>query len=342
MSHEGVTQAPKEGAKAGTVPASVQRELLANLVLVREFELACERWWNAGEPLVGEFHLSLGQEAFAVGACMAAQPTDPICPSIRGMGVYLCRGVSMVPLIASFLERRGSISEGRWAHWHTPVVERNILPQTGMLGSGLVTAAGVAMAQKLRKSRRVVLGMLGDGTTNTGYFHEGVNLAAVMRLPIVIVIENNQYAISTPISSMAMVRNLSERAAGYGIPGVTVDGTDVVAVYLAIRDAVERARQGGGPTLVELKAYRWGGQTLKDPDRTRPSEEKAAARARCPVAQLRQKLTANAGLTDAEFDALVARTQANIKQAEAEARGLAPIAPPPEPAIMRAFDPYAA
>jgi len=344
MSHERMkeAQAPGRAPEAGAVSTALQREMLAKLVLVREFELSCERWWNAGEPLVGEFHLSLGQEAFAVGACAAAEPTDPICPSIRGMGVYLCRDVPMVPLIASFLEREGGISGGRWAHWHSPVEDRNILPQTGMLGSGLVTAVGVAMAQKLRKSRRVVLAMLGDGTTNTGYFHEGVNLAAVKRLPIVVVIENNQYAISTPISSMAMVHNLSERAAGYGIPGITVDGTDVVAVYLAIGAAVERARDGGGPTLVELKAYRWGGQTLKDPDRVRPAEEKAAARARCPVALLRQKLAASGALTGAEFDSMVAQARARIEDARAEARALAPIAPPAEPAILRTLDPYAA
>lgn len=320
----------------------MQREMLAKLVLVREFELACERWWKAGVPLVGEFHLSLGQEAFAVGACMAAERSDPICPSIRGMGVYLCRGVPMVHLIASFLERQGGISEGRWAHWHTGVEESNILPQTGMLGSGLVTAVGVAMAQKLRKSPHVVIGMLGDGTTNTGYFHEAVNLAAVKRLPIVVVIENNQYAVSTPIGSMALVQNLSERAAAYGIPGVTVDGTDVVAVHRTIREAIERARHGDGPSLVELKAYRWGGQTLKDPDRTRPPEEKAAARARCPIVQLRQKLTAAGALTDPDFDSIVATARASIEEAEAQARALPPIAPPGESMIVRALDPYAA
>lgn len=342
MSIEGVKDPNRSmDGGAGPVPAAMRRAMLEKLVLVREFELTCERWWNSGEPLVGEFHLSLGQEAFAVGTCMAAEPEDPICPSIRGMGVYLCRGVSMVALIASFLEREGGISEGRWAHWHSPAADCNILPQTGMLGSGLVTAVGVAMAQKLRASGRVVVGMLGDGTTNTGYFHEGINLAAVKELPIVIVIENNQYAISTPITSTTRVRDLSQRAAGYGIPGVTVDGTDVVAVYLAIRDAIERARGGGGPTLVELKAYRWGGQTLKDPDRTRPSDEKAAARLRCPIVRLKQQMVTNAELTESDFAAIEAQTRASIKQAETRARGLAPIAPPAESDMLRVLNPYA-
>lgn len=323
------------------VPGPMRREMLEKLILVREFELACERWWTSGVPLLGEFHLSLGQEAFAVGTCMAAEFEDPICPSIRGMGVYLCRGVPFLPLIASFLERDGGISGGRWAHWHTPVTECNILPQTGMLGSGLVTAVGVAMAKKLQKSRQVVIGMLGDGSTNTGYFHEGVNLAAVKRLPIVIVIENNQYAVSTPINSTALVPNLSQRAAGYGIPGVTVDGADVAAVYVAIRDAVRRARNGEGPSIVELKAYRWGGQTLKDPDRTRPGEEKSAARRQCPIARLKQAMEANNELTDDEFRNIVTRVHTSIDEAKAHAETFEAISAPPQTAVTRVLDPYA-
>ena len=326
---------------AASLPNDLQFDMLAKLLLVREFELACERWWNAGEELVGEFHLSLGQEGFAVAACAAAEQTDPICPSIRGIGVYLCRDVPLEGLIASFFERTGGISEGRWAHWHTGVAESNILPQTGMLGSGLVTAIGVAMAQKLRGTSNVVIGMVGDGTTNTGYFHEGINLAAVKRLPIVIVIENNQYAISTPIRSMALVENLSERAAAYGIPGVTADGTDVLASYEVLKTAIERARASGGPTLVELKAYRWGGQTLKDADKVRPPQEKADARNRCPIAKLRTTLLLTGTLTEDRFDQLVSIARARIAKAEAAVRARSGLKAPLPAAILREFEPYA-
>jgi pyruvate dehydrogenase E1 component alpha subunit len=333
---------PKPGAAAeGNAPTALQVQMLEKLVLVREFELACEAWWKAGVHLVGEFHLSLGQEAFAVGTCMAARPNDPICPSIRGMGAYLCRDVPMERLIASFLERANGISEGRWAHWHSPVADCHILPQTGMLGSGLVTAVGVAMAHRLAHRPEVVIGMIGDGSTNTGYFHEGVNLAAVKRAPIVIVIENNQYAISTPITSMALVKNLADRAAAYGIPGVSVDGTDVVAVYLAVSEALRRAREGQGPTLVELKAYRWGGQTLKDPDRVRPAEEKAEARTRCPVERMKQRLLDASALTEAGFAAMVQSARERIARAEAQARQFPPIAAPDEAAMLRDYAVYA-
>lgn len=295
-------------------------QLLEKLVLVREFELACERWWKGGTHLVGEFHLSLGQEAFAVGTCAAIREDDLICPSIRGMGVYLYRGVPLGELIASFLEREGSISGGRWAHWHSPAMERGILPQTGMLGAGLVIATGFALAQKALNSGKIVVAMLGDGTTNTGNFHEGVNLATVQNLPIVVVVENNQYAVSSPITAMAHVENLSERAKSYGIPGETVDGTDVIAVRDAVASAVARARAGQGPSIVELKAYRWGGQTIKDADLVRPEEEKAAARKKCPVARLGGALIEEKAISAGEYDAMVERTRQEIEAAAAEVR----------------------
>lgn len=341
MSNQNATKPTPDATSRGGISTELELRMLEKLVLVREFELACEAWWKSGVHLVGEFHLSLGQEAFAVGACTAAQPTDPICPSIRGMGVYLSRDVPMERLIASFLERVNGISDGRWAHWHSPVADCHILPQTGMLGSGLVTAVGVAMANQLARRPEVVIGMIGDGTTNTGYFHEGVNLAAVRQAPIVIVIENNQYAISTPISSMARVSNLSDRAAAYGIPGVTVDGTDVVAVHLAIEEAMRRARDGGGPTLVELKAYRWGGQTIKDLDQVRPAEEKAEARQRCPVQRMKQRLCDAGALTELGFDRMVRDTRERIAQAEARVRQFAPISVPDERAILRDYAVYA-
>ena len=298
----------------------MKRHLLEKLVLVREFELACERWWKGGTHLVGEFHLSLGQEAFAVGTCAATPKDDLICPSIRGMGVYLYRGTPLAKLIASFLEREGSISEGRWAHWHSPVTELGILPQTGMLGAGLVIATGYALAQKVRKTGKVVVAMLGDGTTNTGYFHEGVNFAAVQDLPIVIVIENNQYAVSSPIAAMARVEKLSERAKSYGIPGETVDGTDAIAVHDAVAKAIARARAGQGASILELKAYRWGGQTLKDADLLRPQEEKAAAREKCPIARLKAALIDESAIQAEEFEAMVKRTREEIESTAAQVR----------------------
>lgn len=304
-----------------------KKAILAQMVLLREFDLACERWWNSGEELVGEFHLSLGQEAFTIGTCAGIEAGDLICPSIRGMGVYLYRGVPMPKLIGSFLERQGSISEGRWAHWHSPWKDAGILPQTGMLGAGLVTAAGAALTQKLKRSGKIVVGMLGDGATNTGYFHEGVNFAAVQRLPMVIVIENNRIAVSTDIRDTALAEDLSDRAKGYGIPGATVDAADVLAVREAVVEAASRAREGGGPTLLELKAYRWGGQTLKDPNKERSEELKQSYREHCPIARLKGALSTLGILSEGEFEAIVADSRGKIAEAEAEGRALPKLNP---------------
>jgi len=293
--------------------------MMEQLVMVREFESRCEEMWRAKTHMVGEFHLSIGQEAIAVGSCAALRPEDLICPSIRGMGVYLCRGTSLTSLMTTFFDRSGGIANGRWAHWHSPVPESGVLAQTGMLGSGLVTSGGVALAQKYLKTGKVVVAMMGDGATNTGYAHEGAVFAAYADLPMVMVIENNGYAVSTPISTVVKVDDLSRRAAGYGMPGVTVDGNDVIAVYGAVLEAVERARAGKGPTLVECKTYRFGGSTVKDADALRPAAEKEAARRNCPVLRLKTLLAGRGWLSDADYQGMVDAARARIASAEAEA-----------------------
>lgn len=293
--------------------------MMEQMVLVREFELRCEALWKAKTHMVGEYHLCLGQEAIAAGTSAAVLPSDLICPSIRGMGIYLCRGASLTDLMTTFFDREGGVGNGRWAHWHSPVESAGVLAQTGMLGSGLVTSAGVALTQKYLKTGKVVVAMLGDGATSTGYFHEGMVFSAYADLPLVVVIENNGYAVSTPISSVVKVENLSTRAAGYGIPGVTVDGNDAVAVFGAISEAAERARAGKGPTLVECKTYRFSGSTVKDPDTLRPAEEKEAARRNCPVQRFKSLLSARGLLTAADYERMVSAARARIAEAETEA-----------------------
>jgi TPP-dependent pyruvate/acetoin dehydrogenase alpha subunit len=331
---------PRADARSNTDAAS-QLRLLEQLVLLREFDLRCEKLWTDGEPLIGEFHLSLGQEGFTVGTCAGVEDGDLICPSIRGMGVYLSRGVPMDQLFASFLERQGSISGGRWAHWHAPFARANILPQTGMLGAGLVMAGGVALAQKIKKTGKIVVGMLGDGASNTGYFHEGVNFAAVKELPLIIVIENNQIAVSTSIRDTAKVKDLSARASGYGIPGATVDATDVLAVQSAVAEAAQRARSGGGATLIELKAFRWGGQTLKDPNRSRSPEQLDAMREKCPIATLRRQLEEQGLMDAALFERMTADARGRIADGEEKARSYDPLPADPVKSLAPLLNVYA-
>ena len=327
-------------ATAGREPGrETLMSMMEQLVLVREFESRCDEMWKAKTHMVGEFHLSLGQEAIAVGACAALAPADLICPSIRGMGVYLCRGTSLTALMTTFFDRAGGIANGRWAHWHSPVPEAGVLAQTGMLGSGLVTSGGVALAQKYLKTGNVVVAMLGDGATSTGYVHEGAVFAAYADLPMVMVIENNGYAVSTPIQSVVKVDDLSRRAAGYGIPGITVDGNDVAAVYGAMADAVERARAGKGPTLVECKTYRFGGSTVKDADMLRPAAEKEEARRNCPVQRLKTQLVGRGWLSEPDYQGMVAAVRSRIAAAEAEAVRRPLLQAGDD--LLREFNPYA-
>jgi TPP-dependent pyruvate/acetoin dehydrogenase alpha subunit len=315
------------------------QETMAQLVLVREFETKCAELYKAGEHMVGEYHLSLGQEAIAVGICAGIRQADLVCPSIRGMGIYLCRGTPLDFLTTTFFDRVGGIGSGRWAHWHSPDPEHGILAQTGMLGSGLVTSVGVALSQKHLRTGKIVVSMLGDGATNTGYVHEGLNFAAFADLPVVFIIENNQYAVSTPISSVTKTENLSARAQGYGMPGVTIDGNDVLLVKATVSEAAERARRGEGPSLIECVTYRHSGSTVKDADKLRPQAEKDAALRQCPVQRFKTLLIERGLLTDKDYERLVAKTRQRIDEAVRVGKSCEPFKPSADP--LKEYWPYA-
>lgn len=297
-------------------------EMYRQLVLIREFEEACRRLWDAGEKMVGEFHLSVGQEAISVGACFDLELGDLIVPSIRGMGVFLVRGTPLRELFACFFDRKGGLGSGRWAHHHMGVKERGILAQNGFLGSTVAVSVGAALSLSLRRTGHVVVCCFGDGVSNTGYFHEALNFAGVRRLPAVFVCENNGYAVSTRTSEACAIEDIAVRAKGYGFPGVVVDGNDVLAVRSAVAEALERARRGNGPSLVECKTYRWYGQTLKTGDKLRPPAEVEGAKRRCPVARYETRLRHEGLLDDhrvAEIRSeVVARIDDAIRWAKAQ------------------------
>jgi acetoin:2,6-dichlorophenolindophenol oxidoreductase subunit alpha len=335
-----MTQTMVANAKpAAEAEPAGQMEMMAQLVLVREFETKCAELHKAGEHMVGEYHLSLGQEAIAVGTCAGVRQDDLICPSIRGMGIYLCRGTPLDFLTTTFFDRVGGIGAGRWAHWHSPDPEHGILAQTGMLGSGLVTSVGVAMSQKHLRTGKIVVTMLGDGATNVGYVHEGLNFAAFGELPVVFIIENNQYAVSTPISSVIKTENLSVRAQGYGMPGVTIDGNDVMLVKKTVSEAAERARSGGGPSLIECVTYRHSGSTVKDPDKLRPQAEKEAALRQCPVQRFKKLLIERGLLNEKDYESLVTKARKRIDEAVRVGKSRDPFKPSADP--LKEYWPYA-
>ena len=240
--------------------------------------------------ILGGVYLSTGQEAVSVGAASVLAPEDVIVPSHRDLGAHLVRGIEPKEVLAQYLGRVGGPSRGRDGNVHFGDVRRNSVAFLSPMADGIPVAAGVALAMKQEGTGRVAMTWFGEGAASRGDFHEGVNLAAVLRVPVVFVCNNNQFAYSTPLERQTLVPDIAVRAAGYGIPGVTVDGNDILAVYGAARDAVARARRGEGPSLIECKTMRIRGHSEHDDASYVPKAMLEAWRAKDPVRQYEARL----------------------------------------------------
>lgn len=214
--------------------------------------------------LQGAVYSSRGQEGTAVAAAYALQQGDFVAPLIRDLGASFTRGVEPKHVFAQWLGRSGGLSAGRDGNLHFGDWPHGVLPPISMLGAAIPLCAGIGLAAVQRKEQRVALTFIGDGGTNTGDFHEGLNFASVLRLPLVLIVEDNGFAYSTPVSRHAAVATFAQRATAYGIPSSTVDGNDVIAVYRETRKAVAHARAGDGPTLIEAKTFRMRGHAEHD------------------------------------------------------------------------------
>jgi pyruvate dehydrogenase E1 component alpha subunit len=240
--------------------------------------------------ILGGVYLSTGQEAVSVGAAFALAPNDVIVPSHRDLGAHLVRGIEPREVLAQYLGRVGGPSRGRDGNVHFGDVRRNSVAFLSPMADGIPVAAGVALAMKQEGGERVAMTWFGEGAASRGDFHEGVNLAAVLHVPVVFICNNNQFAYSTPLERQTRVPDIAARAAGYGIPGVTVDGNDVVAVYEAARDAVACARRGEGPSLIECKTMRIRGHSEHDDASYVPTALLDAWRAKDPIRQYEARL----------------------------------------------------
>jgi TPP-dependent pyruvate/acetoin dehydrogenase alpha subunit len=228
------------------------------LVLTRRFEETLEDLLRE-KKLIGGYHFGIGQEAIQVGACYKLREDDLVMPSLRDRGVFLIKGVPTREMLAGCYGKSTGCGGGRWGHHHAPYKSKGVLAGSGVIGADISIATGAALAAKIKGKSSVVLDFFGDGASNTGNFHEAVNMAASLRLPIVYICENNQYAISMPWARASAVRDIALRALGYGVPGLVKDGNNVLEVYSAVKCAVERARAGLGPSLIEMKTYSWRG-----------------------------------------------------------------------------------
>jgi pyruvate dehydrogenase E1 component alpha subunit len=248
------------------------KEMLQTMHTIRAFEERAEQLYSLGKTH-GTMHLSIGQEATAVGACNAMEDGDYLLNHHRGHGHCLAWGSDVKRMMAEFIGKETGYCRGRGGSMHIADVEANNLGANGIVAGGVPIAAGVGLSIKMRKTSQVCLVIFGDGAANEGAFHESLNMAAIWKLPVVYLCENNQYAMSMPYQKAFTIENISERASAYNIPGVTVDGNDILAVFQAVSEAAARARRGEGPSLIEAKTYRYKGHSKSDKQAYRTRDE---------------------------------------------------------------------
>ena len=280
-----------------------------NIYATRQFELKCVELYRQG-LIPGYLHLYLGEEAIAAGACAAIGPEGYIVSSHRGHGHCISKGADLKLMMAEILGRETGYCKGRGGSMHISSKANNNLGANGIVGGGIPIATGAAMGIKIKKSKEVVVAFFSDGASNNGVFGESLNLAAIYNLPVIFMLENNHYAVTTPIEYAAARCELVDRGQAYGVPGICVDGNDAVAVFLETKKAVEMAQNGEGPTLIEAKTYRHGGHHVNDPGLYMDPNILAEWKARDPLILLRAQIDEDQarrieGQVDAELEEAV-------------------------------------
>jgi pyruvate dehydrogenase E1 component alpha subunit len=294
----------------GILPESKARDMLYKMVLTRAFEENAEEMYALGK-VHGTMHLSIGQEAIAAGSSPALKKSDFLLNTHRGHGHFLMWGGDLKRMMAEFLGKESGYCRGRGGSMHIADVESNNLGAQGIVAGNLPISVGVGLSIQLRKTDQVVLTLFGDGASNEGAFHESLNMASIWNLPVIYLCENNQYAMSMPFEKAFRVEQISERAAAYGMTGLTIDGNDVIAVYKAVTDAAERARKGSGPTLIEAVTYRYRGHSKSDRQLYRTREEVKQWMEKDPIQRFAKELNVNeAGLKEIQ-----ARVKEDIRKA---------------------------
>ena len=289
-------------------------EMHEKLIEIRFFEDKVFELY--GQNLVpGTIHLYAGEEAVAVGACSALNRTDYITSTHRGHGHCIAKGADLKRTMAEILGKKTGYCKGKGGSMHIADFSIGMLGATAVVGAGLPIAVGAGLSAKLRKTDQVVVCFFGEGASNQGTFHESLNMASAWKLPVVFVCENNLYAMGTRQSRIMNVEDVAKRAVAYGISGKSVDGNDVIAVYEATRDAVEFARKGEGPTLIECKTYRRRGHSRVDPARYRPKEEVDEWLRRDPIKRFEDYLLQNDVLTEEELQSVKAQVADRIDDA---------------------------
>lgn len=314
--------------KTGIGPA-LAREMLEKMYLIRHFEQRVVKLFQQG-LIRGATHVYLGEEAIAVGACATLEPSDYITSTHRGHGHVIARGLDVKRMLAELLGKATGYCHGKGGSMHIADLSLGILGANGVVGGGIPLSTGAGLKAVHKKTGQVTLCFFGDGAAQQGAFHESVNLAAIWKLPVVYICENNCFALTTPNCDECSVENIGDRASAYGIPGYVIDGNDVLAVYKTVKKAVAHARKGLGPVLIECKTYRWYGHYLGDPEVYRDKAEVQDWIKREPIAQFIEELDAAGILSKSEAEAIDKAAEKAIDEAEEFAQS----SPPPAPETL--------
>ena len=304
--------------------------LYRKMLLIRQFEERVKFLFLEG-VMPGTIHQYQGEEAVAVGVCSALQADDVITSTHRPHGHALARGLTVESLMHELFGKATGCCKGKGGSMHVGDLVKGMVPAIAIVGGGVPIATGVGLAFKMKQEPRVAVCFMGDGAVNEGAFHEGVNIGAIWSLPVVYVIENNLYSASTPICTTALVDYLADRACAYGIPGLTVDGNDVIEVHKAAAAALDRARTGEGPTILECMTYRITGHSRRDPCHYQPEEERRIAMEREPLKRFSAQLLAGGAADQAALDEIRVEVDAEIEAAVESA--MAAPDPAPEDAL---------
>ena len=315
-----------------TVGAETLRDLYVTMRRIRAFEDKTADLFQEG-VVKGTAHSYKGEEAIAAGVCAALRDDDTIASYHRGHGHCIAKGARIDRMMAELMGRQTGYCQGLGGSMHIADMELNIMGANGIVGAAMPLATGAGLAAKLKGTDNIAVAFFGDGASNQGVFHESLNLAAVWKLPVIFVCENNQYALSTSYRNTTAVTQVSDRAASYEIPGITVDGNDGVEVYLVLRDAVDRARAGEGPTLIEAMTYRHGQHSLRvnlrDP---RPEDEIESWLERDPIARMEKRLSSEGSFSADQFDETTQAVDEEIETAVTYGRES------PEPPVQAMLD----
>ena len=310
-------------------------EMLRKMLEIRFFEQAIHYVYAQGW-MPGLAHLYIGQEAVAVGVCENLKKDDYITSTHRGHGHLIAKGGDLNKMMAEVMGKSTGYCKGKGGSMHIAAPELGIMGANGIVGGSIPIATGLGLSSKLKKDGRVTVCFFGEGASNQGAFHEGINMGSLWHLPIVYICENNLYGISVSQKRSQNIKDVAIRAGAYGMPGEAIDGNDVLAVYEVAQKAIQRAREERGPSLIECKTYRWGGHHVGDPGTAyRPPEEVKSWKEKCPIKRFKSLLIKKEGLSQAEIDTIESEVKQKVNKAIEFAKDSA--YPKPEEALEDVF-----